>query len=49
MMIMTVKSDLFTLKSSVVSHLGCPVRESLVLKVVSSVAIAGKDHKPGIQ
>jgi len=42
-----VEAALPTLDSSVVSHLGCPVRASPVLKVVSSVAIASRELEVG--
>jgi len=48
MLITTVEVDLPALASSVVSHLGWPVRDSPVLKVVSSVAIAASEFEVGI-
>jgi len=48
MLIMTVEVDLLALAWSVVTHLGWPVRDSPVLKVVSCVATTGRDFNVGI-
>jgi len=43
----SVEAALPTLDSSVVSHLGCPIRASPVLKVVSLVAIVSREPDVG--
>ena len=48
MLIMTVEAALPAVASSVVSHLGWLVRDNLVLKVVSSLAISARDLEFGI-
>ena len=48
MLITTVEAVLPALVSSVVSHLGWPVRDNLMLKVVSSVAISASEFEVGI-
>jgi len=48
MVITTVEADFPALASSVVSHLGWPVRDNPVLKVVSSVAISTRDFEVGM-
>jgi len=48
MLITTVEADLPALGLSVVSHLGCSVSYSPVLKVVSSVVIWAKVFEVGI-
>ena len=44
-----VEAALSILDSSGVSHLGCPVRASPVLQVVSAVAIASRELEVGVR
>jgi len=47
MRITIIEAALPTLDSPVVSHLHCPIRASLVLKVVSLVTIASRELEVG--